>query len=100
MKPVEVSASAERDLCGIYDTVLLDNGYFVAERVYGRIEEAMEAIGRYPRGFTAREDLPAGVRRVAVYHYLILYKERESDVLILRVVHGSMDIEHVILDSE
>jgi ParE toxin of type II toxin-antitoxin system, parDE len=44
-------------------------------------------------GRTRDQDLRPGLRSFPIANYLLIYRVEEEDVLILRVLHGSWDIE-------
>ena len=46
-----------------------------------------------------RDDLRLGVRTFLVGDYVILYRIEADDVLILRVLRGSRDIEGILRDQ-
>ncbi len=68
----------------------------VAERLLSTITERFFLLSRYPHlGRPRDEDLGAGRRSLAVMGYVIVYRLDDGDVLILRVIRGSRDLEHL-----
>lgn len=56
------------------------------------IRSQCQTIGRSPLAYRARPELGDGIRSCPFGNYLILYCPRGPDVLIIRVLHGSMDL--------
>lgn len=50
-------------------------------------------IAQAPKVYRPRPELGQGMRSCAHGHYVILFIEDEGIVLIVRVLHGAMDIE-------
>lgn len=61
-----------------------------AQHFENRVRAVIERIGQFPEGFQEVAERP-GVRRVPLvrYPYLIFYKVSDSEVVVLRVVHGA-----------
>lgn len=62
-----------------------------AVRLSRRLQSAVDSLAKHPdRG---RETV-RGLRELAIIHpYLIRYRVRDDDVLILRIRHGAQDVE-------
>ena len=62
--------------------------------------DAAERIARHPQSGTVREDLaPLPIRFVPLprFRYVIVYETRPQDrPVILRIVHGAMDLPEVL----
>ena len=58
-------------------------------------------LSRMPRMGAVHPDLEGEgeVRFAVVGQYVILYKAREDDVLVLRILHGRRDIRQVFRDE-
>ena len=55
-------------------------------------------LGTHPRAGRRRDDLWPGMRVFPVGDYVVLYRVEGTDVLILRVVRGSRDLEALLRD--
>lgn len=86
---------ADSDLDDIWYYVATESGSVdIADRLIDAITNRFYLLATHPNIGRARdEDLRPGIRSFAVGNYLIIYRIEEADVLILRVVRGSRDIE-------
>ncbi len=89
---------AEQDLTHIWRSIA-DNNPSAADRQLERIDAAFARISRHPEIGTRRPDLARNPYMVVVGSYLVFYHHvpGSDDVTILRVLHGSRDIENIIL---
>ncbi len=82
------TAQAEDDLIVIAVYIAKDNP-LAADRVLDALEERTELLAEFPRLGAERPDIAAGVRAFPVGRYLILYREIEGGVEIVRYAHGA-----------
>jgi toxin ParE1/3/4 len=75
----------------IWRWIARDNPH-AADRVLRRINVAFQFIKDFPEAGAPREEYGEGVRVTVVGSYLILYRIDRRAPLILRVVHGAMDL--------
>jgi toxin ParE1/3/4 len=89
---------ADADLDSIWRYIALQSGsYEVADRFIDAIVERFLLLAEYPHIGRARdEDLRPGLRSFPVGDYIILYRMHDQHVLILRVLHGSRDIQALL----
>ena len=89
------TSQAGSDLNEIWYYVATKSGSLdVADRLIDSITDRFTLLARYPNIGRARdEDLRLGLRRFPVGEYVIMYRIQAEDVLILRVLRGSRDIE-------
>lgn len=90
-----VAPQAESDLDEIWFFLATQSSSIgVADRVVDSITARFVLLARQPYiGRRRDEDLRPGVRTFAVGDYVIVYRVDRDDVLILRVLRGSRDIE-------
>jgi len=88
MKPTIWTAQAQDDLLDIWSTIALDNGP-AADRFSDRVYDACALIASQPGIGPARDELGPGLRIHPVGKYLVVYRESESHIDIVRVVHGA-----------
>ncbi len=86
---------AESDLDEIWWYIAQDSPHN-ADRFLDRIQERCLALADYPQMGTSREELKAGLRSQPIGNYLIFYFPLEDGVDIVRVIHGSRDIESLL----
>jgi toxin ParE1/3/4 len=89
------SPEADSDLDSIWHYVATKSGSFdIADRFIDSITQRFFLLANHPNIGRARdEDLRLGLRSFPVGEYVIIYRILDEDVLILRVLRGSRDIE-------
>lgn len=86
-------------------TYIAQDNLDVSDRFLAAAEETFQNLGKMPQiGKLSQLSSPklAGIRQQAIKgfkHYLIFYRVIDSDVEILRVIHGARDLE-AILDND
>jgi len=91
----EVRQTAQNDLSDIATYIARDNperSVTFIEDLLGRIETVFER----PLSFPARSEFGAGIRSAVHGRYLILFRVSESLVEVLRVLHGTRDIDSLL----
>ena len=66
-----------------------------ADRFLDRIQETCLALSDFPKLGVSREELKTDLRSHPVGNYLIFYFPLEDGIDIIRVLHGSRDIERL-----
>jgi toxin ParE1/3/4 len=66
-----------------------------ADRTLVRISEAFRLIVQFPESGSLRPELGRSVRAIPVGNYLVIYRLDERGPLVLRVVHGAMDLTQI-----
>jgi toxin ParE1/3/4 len=99
VKPVRVLSRAKADLKSIGDYIALDNPdksvAFVAE-----IERRCKLLGEFPE-LARRIDSAAGELRLLPFkRYVIVYRIQARNIEILRILHGSRDLSHLLEDPD
>jgi toxin ParE1/3/4 len=87
---------AERDLEEIWWYIAQDSP-LSADRLLDRIQENCLALANFPLMGTSRDELIAGLRCQPVGNYLVFYFPLEDGIDIIRVLHGSRDLENTPL---
>lgn len=89
-----LAPEAEADLQDIAFYLFQETGNIeVADRVIQLVAQRFDLLADHPRAGRARDDLRPGIRVFPVGDYLVLYREAGPDVVIVRVLHGSRDVE-------
>ena len=92
-----LAPEAQADLDGLWYHVATNASADVADRLVEAITSRVAILARYPEAGRRRDhDLRAGVRTFPVGAYLIAYRVEAEDVLVLRVIRGSRDIEALL----
>jgi len=89
------SPQADFDLDSIWYYVASESGSVeIADRLLDSITERFFLLAKYPNlGRRRDNDLRPGLRSFSVGEYVIIYRLRNEDVLILRVLRGSRNFE-------
>lgn len=92
-----VAPQASADLDDIWYYIARESGDIeVANRLIDSISDRFFLLARHPYlGRSRGEDFGAGARSFPVGEYVIVYCVEDEDVLILRVAHGSRDIDAI-----
>jgi toxin ParE1/3/4 len=67
-----------------------------ADRFLDRLEERLLALADFPKMGRSRHDLQAGLRSQPVGNYLIFYFPLADGIEIVRILHGSRDVESLL----
>ena len=92
---VHLTDHAEADLEEIADYIALDNPPRAMSFALELRAKSM-AIGDAPRAARARPDLGKGVRVAIRRPYLILFRINQTQVEILRFIHGARDLKKAL----
>lgn len=89
------SPQADSDLDSIWYYVASESGSVeVADRLIDSLTGRFFLLANYPNiGRRRDDDLRPGLRSLSVGEYIIIYRQQDEDVLILRVLRGSRNIE-------
>ena len=89
------SPQVDSDLDGIWYYVASESASIeIADRLIDSITDRFFLIANYPNiGRRRDDDLRPGLRSFPVGEYLIIYRLQDEDVLILRVLRGSRNIQ-------
>lgn len=88
---------ADSDLYDIWYYIAKESGSAdIAERFVQMLTDHFYLLSRNPFIGRTRDDLRAGLRSFPVGNYVIIYRIENKEVLILRVLHGSRDIEGIL----
>ena len=98
MLQLRVTPKAESDLIGIWVYTCDEWGIDQADKYLDELEEGMNQLIHHPSlGADYTHVLP-GYRRLQVEHHAVFYKLVESELLVVRVLHESMDAPARLLD--
>ena len=95
---LRLAPEAEADLDDIWLYVARESGSLeIAYRLIDAITRRFFLLGRHPQiGRRRDHDLRPNLRSFPVGEYVIIYRLDGEDVLILRVMRGSRDIEGLL----
>jgi|SRR6266849_1042159 len=97
MKRFVLTKPAERDLDAVKNYLVERAGPTIARRVLRDLRKALDLLGSQPGAGHVREDLTSRpVKFWPVYSYLIVYDPKTKPIQIVRVLHGSRNIEEIL----
>ncbi len=91
MADYRLTSLAETDLAGIADYTIQTLGIEQARRYRDSLETCFTSLAANPRLGRSAEDLAADLRRFEHRSHVVFYLQREPGVLIVRILHASMD---------
>lgn len=98
MLKLSVTPKAEADMIGVWVYTCEEWGVDQADKYLDQLEEGMKQLINHPSlGADYAHVLP-GYRRLQVEHHAVFYKAVEPEVLVVRVLHDSMDAPARLLD--
>ncbi len=98
--PVVFAPAARQDLVDIWEFVAADD-IDAADRLFEQIMPACRRIGSVPAIGHRRPDLTsAEVRFWPVRSYLVVYRHREEEVEVVRILSGYRDVAALLDDAE
>jgi toxin ParE1/3/4 len=92
---VRHTVRARRDLINIWLEIAPTN-LAAAERLYNRLEARVEILRRFPEAARLRPDIAPGARVLVESPYVILYRIVPQGVQVVRVLHGSRNIDRAV----
>ncbi|MCI0438507.1 MAG: type II toxin-antitoxin system RelE/ParE family toxin [Chloroflexi bacterium] len=93
MASYRASGEADEDLFDIWRYIAVRSSADRADRQGVRFHERFQFLAENPFIGRARPELAPGLRSFPVGSYLILYRPTDYGIEVVRVVHGSRDIE-------
>ncbi|TAN46651.1 MAG: type II toxin-antitoxin system RelE/ParE family toxin [Methylococcaceae bacterium] len=99
MTKVIHTRKARSDLLSIWSYIAEDNPD-AADKLLDAIDKKCALLGENPRLGQARADIAPAMRHFPVKNYLILYQERPSGIEVVRVIHGSRDLNEISPGSD
>jgi toxin ParE1/3/4 len=94
MPVVRVAAAAEEDLRGIWSYVAQQDPQ-AADKLVKAITRKFAVLRDFPLAGREQSRLLVNLRSFGVKGYIIFYQPFEGGVDILRVLHGSRDVERI-----
>jgi toxin ParE1/3/4 len=85
---------AELDLWEIWDYIA-DDSLDRADDFLDRVEEKLRSLARTPGMGRRREELLPGLQSFPVGNYVVFYRAIDGGIDVIRILHGSRDIEEI-----
>jgi toxin ParE1/3/4 len=93
MRAVRLSPRARRDLQDIWTYSADRWGPERADAYLRRMDEAITRAARDPQHGRACDPVGRGYRKWAVGSHMLFYKDDDKTIIVIRVLHQSMDFE-------
>ena len=94
MTIVQRTAQADEDLIDLWVYITQDNSA-AADHLLDEFEKKFALLAGQPRLGAARSDIAPGLRHFPAGNYLILYRETDDGIEVVRVVHGARRLSHL-----
>ncbi|MEM8804545.1 MAG: type II toxin-antitoxin system RelE/ParE family toxin [Cyanobacteria bacterium P01_G01_bin.38] len=98
MREFRLSALAESDLTAIWNYAG-DYNELVADALIDRLVKRFVMLSTFQEAGRERPELGSGIRSFPVDRYVIFYRIITEGIEIIRVLHGSRDIEQVFAEQ-
>ena len=98
MRELVVSHRAEADLREIWVYSFENWGEEQADRYLDQLDDGLQKCGVDPDAGKSRDEVRPGYRSMLVRKHVVYYTFTDGEVLIQRVLHGSMDPEKHVED--
>jgi len=95
MSRLLIRPEAERDLDEIWWYIAQDSPDN-ADRFLDRLQERFSTLAGFPKMGASRDDIQTGLRSQPAGSYLIFYFPLADGIEIVRVLHGSRDVENLL----
>ncbi len=92
-KKLRISGPARHDLERIGEYTGAEWGAAQRRKYLGQIKDGFKAVRDAPGIGTRRDDIGTGLRAQSVQKHVIFYRVTKSEVMIVRVLHESMNPE-------
>lgn len=92
LKPLRISAPARRDLESIGEYTRRQWGAAQKRKYLRHLQDKLIALQASPAIGAPRDDVSPGLRGLAALEHIIFYRESETALLIVRILHTSQDV--------
>lgn len=99
MSRFKISTTAAQDLEDIWSYVAKNNPR-AADNLFDKLREMFAKLAKFPQMGQGRSDLALSLQSFPVRNYLIFYRIIEEGIEIVRIIHGSQDIEQIFKEVE
>ncbi|MEI6043233.1 MAG: type II toxin-antitoxin system RelE/ParE family toxin [Chloroflexota bacterium] len=93
MAQVIIRPAAENDLDDISDYIAEQSDNERAREVLREIYRKMQLHATQPNAGRRCDELKKGIRSFSVYRYVVFYRPLDDGIIVVRVLHGSRDLE-------
>jgi len=93
MAELRLSRRAANDLAEIADYTISEFGIDQARRYRDQLEACFQSLLANPQLGRSAEEVAPGLRRIRQQAHVVFYKAMKDQLLIVRILHHSMDFE-------
>lgn len=96
-KPLRISDPASRDLQAIAEYTLSEWGARQKETYLHLIKQSFKTLSRSGNIGKQRGEIAQGLYSYSIKKHVVYFRETEDEFIIIRILHGRMDIEKQLL---
>lgn len=96
LKTYILSNEADADLDEIFDYTEREHGFSQAEKYLSDLENLLWQLVKNPNLGRERKELKNGILSITEQEHTIFYEINREDILIVRVLHSSKDINKLL----
>ena len=90
-REVVIAPRAKADIAGIWRYSVLEHGREAADAYIRDLDQTMQMVSEFPEIGVDSPGIRKGYRRIGSGSHLIYYIAGESDIHVVRVLHGRQD---------
>ncbi|MBD2679667.1 MULTISPECIES: type II toxin-antitoxin system RelE/ParE family toxin [Nostoc] len=99
MSRFRISTQAAQDIENIWK-YLAQNNLKAANQIFDTLRESFPKLAKFPQMGKQRSELAPLLRSFPVKNYLIFYRPIDEGIEIVRILHGSQDVETLFQDED
>ena len=99
MARIQIRPRASADLIEIW-SYIADDSVANADKFIDRLHATMQMLVRQPGAGRRREEIAPGIHSFPFARYIIFYLATSGSIEIVRVLHASRDIDHILEKQE
>lgn len=96
-KPLRLSDPAARDLQAIAEYTQSEWGKKQKESYLNLIKQSFKTLSRSGNIGKRRDEIAQGLYSYSIKKHVVFFRETEDEFMIIRVLHGRMDMEKQLL---
>jgi len=95
----ELSEAAARDIESILERSVTDFGPTQSENYFQSLKNCLQLLDANPGMGASADEIRRGYRRFAHQSHVIFYRQTESGICIVRILHKHMDVKNKLTSS-
>ncbi|MGJ3233198.1 MAG: type II toxin-antitoxin system RelE/ParE family toxin [Oceanicaulis sp.] len=98
MKTVQVSSDARKDLAEHFRTSVREWGAAHAREYFSKLRSAVMRLNEMPSAWPWAPDVRPELRRMIWRNHIVYFRETDTEVQVLAVLHGRQDAASALED--